>query len=64
MASATEDIRWKGAGEAPLFGKRFLLTGKFPEYPSDGETELQTGKTRVAAIIRSFGGEVKTAISG
>ena len=66
VVGAARDISWMGAGtvEPPLSRKRFVLTGKFPDFESVGETELQKGKKRVTAMIRSFGGEVTTAISG
>lgn len=45
-----------------LNGKRFVLTGVFPEV--GGGTGLSLGKDRVTSMIESFGGVVTSAVSG
>jgi len=45
-----------------LDGKRFVLTGLFPEV--GGGTGLNMGKDKVKAMIESFGGRVTSAVSG
>jgi len=45
-----------------LSGKRFVLTGVFPEV--GGGCGLSMGKEKVKAMIESFGGRVTSAVSG
>ena len=45
-----------------LNGKRFVLTGIFPEV--GGGTGLTLGKDRTKDMIESFGGVVTSAVSG
>ena len=45
-----------------LNGKRFVLTGVFPEV--GGGTGLSLGKDRVTSMIESFGGVVTSGVSG
>jgi hypothetical protein len=52
-----------GAASADLLsGKRFVLTGVFPEV--GGGTGLSLGKDRAKSMIESFGGQVTSAVSG
>ncbi len=51
-----------GAVPGVLSGKRFVLTGVFPEV--GGGTGLSLGKDRTRDMIESFGGQVTSAVSG
>mmetsp|Transcript_27345 Transcript_27345/g.51675 ORF Transcript_27345/g.51675 Transcript_27345/m.51675 type:complete len:644 (+) Transcript_27345:106-2037(+) len=51
-----------GAIAGVLDGKRFVLTGVFPEL--GGGTGLTLGKDRTKGMIESFGGRVTSAVSG
>lgn len=51
-----------GAVAGAFEGKRFVLTGVFPEV--GGGTGLTLGKDRVRGMIESFGGVVTSAVSG
>lgn len=51
-----------GAIPGVLEGKRFVLTGVFPEL--GGGKGLTLGKDRTTAMITSFGGRVTSAVSG
>ena len=51
-----------GAVAGVLSGKRFVLTGVFPEV--GGGTGLSRGKDRTRDMIESFGGQVTSAVSG
>ena len=51
-----------GAIEGRLSGKRFVVTGVFPEL--GGGSELTLGRDRLKAMIESFDGKVTSAISG
>lgn len=50
------------SGFAHLKGKRFAMTGVFPELGGGGGLDL--GKARLRAMIESFGGRVTSSISG
>ena len=51
-----------GAVANVLEGKRFVLTGTFPEV--GGGAGLNQGKDRTKEMIESFGGKVTSAVSG
>lgn len=51
-----------GAAAGCYEGRRFVLTGEFPEV--GGGTGLSLGKDRVRGMIESFGGRVTSAVSG
>lgn len=52
-----------GAADSTLYkGKRFVLTGTFPEI--GGGIGLDLGKQKVRDLIESFGGRVTSAVSG
>lgn len=51
-----------GAIAGVLDGKRFVLTGVYPEL--GGGAGLNLGKERVKALISNFGGNVTSAVSG
>ena len=51
-----------GAVSGVLNGKRFVLTGVFPEV--GGGTGLNLGKDRMTNLIESFGGKVTGSVSG
>ena len=51
-----------GAVAGVLSGKRFVLTGVFPEV--GGGMGLSLGKDRTRDMIESFGGQVTSAVSG
>ena len=52
-----------GAADSNLYeGKRFVLTGVFPEI--GGGIGLDQGKAKVKALVESFGGRVTSAVSG
>jgi len=51
-----------GAVANVLDGKRFVLTGTFPEI--GGGAGLNQGKDRTKEMIESFGGKVTSAVSG
>lgn len=51
-----------GAIPDVLKGKKFVLTGIFPEV--GGGSGLTLGKARMTQMIESFGGRVTSAVSG
>ena len=52
-----------GAADSNFYeGKRFVLTGVFPEI--GGGIGLDQGKAKVKALVESFGGRVTSAVSG
>jgi BRCT domain type II-containing protein len=52
-----------GAADSNLYeGKRFVLTGVFPEI--GGGIGLDQGKSKVKSLVESFGGRVTSAVSG
>lgn len=52
-----------GAADSTLYdGKTFVMTGTFPEI--GGGIGLDLGKSKVKALIQSFGGRVTSAVSG
>ena len=51
-----------GAVPHSLSGKKFVLTGTFPEIGGGGGLDL--GKERLKLMIESFGGRVTSAVSG
>jgi len=52
----------KSAPKGSLSGKKFVITGVFPEV--GGGEGLQLGKDRVKKMITAFGGKVSSSVSG